>query len=110
MGVQGTTPIQKKKKMDSEQGVEDLEQHTEQTVQTMENMEAEQTVEELQRKTKQTEQTEQILGNVELKTEQIQMTDNVGTEQGVDSVDAEKRVDSAGPGMRRLWKTFRLST
>ena len=33
MGVQGTTPIQKKKKMDSEQGVEDLEQHTEQTVQ-----------------------------------------------------------------------------
>ena len=96
MGVQGTTPIQKKKKMDSEQGVEDLEQHNEQTVQTMENMEAEQTVEELQRKTKQTEQTEQILGNVELKTEQIQMTDNVGTEQGVDSVDAEKRVDSAG--------------
>ena len=89
MGVQGTTPIQKKK-MDSEQGVEDLEQHTEQTVQTMENMEAEQTVEELQRKTK------QILGNVELKTEQIQMTDSVGTEQGVDSVDAEKRVESAG--------------
>ena len=87
---------QTKDKMESEQGVEDLEQHTEQTVQTMENMESEQTVEELQRKTEQTEQTEQILENVELKTEQIQMTDNVGTEQGVDSVDAEKRVDSAG--------------
>ena len=71
-------------------------EETKWTEQTMENVESEQTVEELQRKTEQTEQTEQILENVELKTEQIQMTDNVGTEQGVDSVDAEKRVDSAG--------------
>ena len=84
-------------KMEAEQTVEDLEQNTEQTgqtVPTMENVQSEQTVEELQLKTGQIEQTEQTVENVKLKTEQIQLTDNINAEQGVNSADDEETLES----------------